>query len=418
MNQAENIAPFVNVGGDERYQPELGDYPLIKGDQTLFFVFNDVIQHSIYNSVRIGCEIHGMIWGINDESKPYYQNTIFLHYEILNKSQNDYSDSFIGLFSDPDIGISHDDFIQSDVLRSSFIAYNGDDEDNIYGINPPAQGIVLLGGPKMDEDGMDNSSGECNESVNGIGFGDGVVDNERLGMTRFIGFNIDELMQDYGNPNDSLFLFNLLYGRWLDGSPMLYPGEDSIETVFRFPADSDPCYWGTGGTIPDFGLWTEESEGNSPSDRRGLQSSGPFTFESGSMEVFDVAYVCAWDTINPYPASVDLLKVYIDSLRADYRANSDDFGYDPALGVENHQADNLSLEIFPNPANTTISLIIPYNFSTANVEIFDLNGRLVQYKTQVSTNDNQINVETLPSGFYTIRLIGKQNIYVGKFVKE
>ena len=38
---AENLAPFVDVNNDGHYNPADGDYPDIKGDQCLFFIFND-----------------------------------------------------------------------------------------------------------------------------------------------------------------------------------------------------------------------------------------------------------------------------------------------------------------------------------------------------------------------------------------
>ena len=47
------------------------------------------------------------------------------------------------------------------------------EDPGAYGDYPPAQGIVILGGPYMDADGIDNPDNECDESINGVGFGDG-----------------------------------------------------------------------------------------------------------------------------------------------------------------------------------------------------------------------------------------------------
>jgi hypothetical protein len=136
------------------------------------------------------------------------------------------------------------------------------------------------------------------------------------------------------------------------------------------------------------------------------------------MEVLDVAFVCAWDSINPYPASVDLLKVYIDSIRADYLANPDDFGFDPALAIEEHNSEYLPLEIFPNPTNKTLNIQIPKQIQSAKLEIYDLSGRIIQTETLSNESIYQLDVEGLRSGFYTLRLISEEGIYVGKFVKE
>jgi hypothetical protein len=40
-NNSRNLAPFVDYNGDGIYNPNDGDYPKIKGDQTLYFIFND-----------------------------------------------------------------------------------------------------------------------------------------------------------------------------------------------------------------------------------------------------------------------------------------------------------------------------------------------------------------------------------------
>ncbi len=40
LNQAEFLAPFVDVDLDMEYHPEKGDYPLIKGGSNLFFLFS------------------------------------------------------------------------------------------------------------------------------------------------------------------------------------------------------------------------------------------------------------------------------------------------------------------------------------------------------------------------------------------
>jgi hypothetical protein len=39
--QAFYLAPYKDVNGDGVYNPHDGDYPVIKGDETVFFIFND-----------------------------------------------------------------------------------------------------------------------------------------------------------------------------------------------------------------------------------------------------------------------------------------------------------------------------------------------------------------------------------------
>ena len=100
----------------------------------------------------------------------------------------------------------------------------------------------------------------------------------------------------------------MLRGIWRDNSKMKYGanahqsnGASGPDCDFMFPGLTDPCNWGTGGIDPGIAFnggegWTEVAVGNAPNDRRGLASSGPFTFESGSVEVIDRAFVTCWFT--------------------------------------------------------------------------------------------------------------------------
>ena len=57
---------------------------------------------------------------------------------------------------------------------------------------PPAVGVDFFEGPYQDADGIDNAIGiGFNEAVrgNGIGYGDGIADNERFGMRSFLYMN-------------------------------------------------------------------------------------------------------------------------------------------------------------------------------------------------------------------------------------
>ena len=55
-NQAKYLAPFVDVNGNGIYNPVLeGDYPLIKGDQMIWWVINDVLAiHGETGAAAIG----------------------------------------------------------------------------------------------------------------------------------------------------------------------------------------------------------------------------------------------------------------------------------------------------------------------------------------------------------------------------
>ena len=427
LGQSFYLAPFIDTNNDSIYEPLQGDYPLIRGDQTLFFIFNDQKPHTETSGQPIGIEIQGFAYAFNAPDNPQLNNTTFLSYKIFNRSQHTLTDTYAGLFCDIDLGYAWDDFVGCDVARGAFYGYNGTEidgngEPEAYGANPPAQGIVVLGGPYMDADGEDNPSGECNESINGVGFGDGIMDNERFGMNKFIYFNNGGL--PYSNdPSFDFEYYNYLMNIWMDGIVMEYGGNGHPSSgaygpaaSFMFPGLSDPCYWGTGGIAP-FGPveWTEETAGNQPFDRRGLCSMGPFTLEPGAFHKIDIAFVTARgdSLIN----SVDLLKSYIDSVKTFYYQDPDHFGYQ-YLGTNDLTLSDNEMYIYPNPAKEFISIHYPTKSGTAKYTIYNSFGQVVKSGYIYQGNKETISINALNKGVHIIKINDGGSSFTQKFIKQ
>lgn len=421
------LAPFIDVNSDSIYEPLQGDYPLIRGDQTLFFIFNDQLEHTETGGQAIGIEVHGFAYAFNDPDKLELHNTTFLSYKIFNRSQHTLTETYAGLFSDIDLGFAWDDFIGCDVARGAYYAYNGDTIDGngqpeAYGANPPAQGIIVLGGPYMDPDGIDNPTGGCDESINGVGFGDGIADNERFGMNNFIYFN-NGGAQYQSDPNSDYEYYNYLKGIWRDSTVMEYGGNGHVSSgaygpaaKFMFPGLSDPCDWGTGG-IPPYGPveWTEETAGNEPFDRRGLCSMGPFTLEAGGFHKIDIAFVTARgdSLIN----SVDLLMSYIDSVKTYYFQDPDHFGYQ-YLGEKEKMPEVKKITIYPNPANSITYINYTPATNAARYIIYDNFGRKVTSGILNNSNIHKIDISNFEKGLYIFRVIDGTNQITCKLLKK
>jgi len=432
LNQNQYLAPFIDVDGNGIYNPLLGDYPLIKGDQCVFFIFNDLRnEHSETGGEHIGLEIHAMMYQFDRPDNIALNNTVFLNYKIFNRSSYSLSDTYVGIYTDIDLGWSQDDYVGCDVGRGMYFGYNGDDMDGngeprAYGENPPAQGTLFLGGPKLDADNIDNSSGGCDESINGVGFGDGVVDNERLGMTGFLYHNNGGTIQCA--PLFSNEYYSYLQGIWLDGSRVDYGGNGHPSAHsygpacrFMYPGLSDPCLWGTDGVEPNGPIdWREENSWNGspnpPADRRGVGSSGPFTFLPHSVQSIDIAYVTARGEDGPL-SSVELLKVYVDSIRALYVQNSDDFGTQ-YLGVEETAQPNQSLKFFPNPAGDKITIENTYASQKSVYSIYDMYGSIVITGHVNSQGQTTLDIGELEKGLYLIQVTDDLHRQTGKIVKR
>ena len=430
LNQSSYLAPFVDVGGDGHYDPYSGDYPLIKGDQCVFFIFNDLREHTETQGLPIGLEVHGMLYQFSEPDNPSINNTVFLSYKVFNYSDYILSDTYMGIWTDLTIGYGNDDYVASDVGRGMYFGYNGNEIDGngqpfAYGENPPAQGVLFLGGPNMDSNNIDDPDGGCDESLNGIGFGDSIIDNERYGLSSFLFHWNTTLAQ--GDPDIAQEYYNYLRGIWMDDTPIDYgnaghPSSGSYGPAckFMFPGLSDPCLWGTNGIQPNGPInWSEENanQGNPnwPDDRRGLGSMGPFTFLPGTMQQIDIAYVTAQGDDGPM-SSVELLKVYADSIRARFIRNSDDFGTQ-YLDVYNVINKTKQLKIYPNPVAEILHIENPFSQQNSKYIISDIYGRVI-LSGRMILNNTKIGVSNISTGVYIILVINKDQKYSAKFIKK
>lgn len=333
---------------------------VLKGDQTLWWIFNDKgAAHTESSGQAIGIEVRAQAFAFatNDE----INNMTFYSYEIINRSTYTLTGTYFSPWTDVDLGYGWDDYVGCDVGRGLGYGYNGTSVDGsgqpeAYGAQPPAIGIDFFQGPYMDPDGIDNpkytfelqvnhfevdpvtsdtiyyydtigKTQIVDESINGVNFGNGIVDDERFGMRRFVYHNNSPA--DNGDPKDAPEYYNYLRGIWKNGAKMRYGGDaftsgDVVgpECDFMFPGDSDPWNWGTGGNRPNGGYneggkyWSEEQCNNAPNDRRFMQSAGPFTLEPGAVNYITFGVPWARATSGGAWASVELLRVVDDKCQA------------------------------------------------------------------------------------------------------
>ncbi len=421
------IAPFEDVNSNGIYDPMEGDYPVIKGDQAIFFILNDDKQsHTGSYGNKLGVEVHGIAYAYDCPCDSSLQNTIFFHYIIINKSNITYDNTFIGFFADMNIGFFMDDYMQTDVKRNSLIGYNGNNIDgmgyigNEYLEHPPAQSLTILKGPLNEADGIDNPGSDilgnplCDHSYNGQYFGDGIIDNECMGISySSIYTTISGPMSD---PYTAWDYYRNMQGKWKDHSVFQYGGDGynlssnvGPDCRYLYPGASDSVNYGTNGQSPIGGyntngfFWTEASEDNYPGDRRGSVSMGPINFKPGDIKEIDLALVFGIDyqrTGNL--AALDILDDRIDKI------------------IENFQKDSISCEpiSFNNEVKTkknnikiwstenTVHITNPEN-AKGKIRIYNLYGQKI-LETRLNGNINQVISFDKPTGHYIVKITGEE----------
>ena len=365
------LAPFYDRDQDGNYNPDNGDHPWyddilgrddiecgidrrisLYGDETHWWVFNDKGNiHTETNGDPIGMEIRAQAFSFatNDE----VNRMTFYNYELINRGTQTLYNTYFSQYLDADIGNYADDYTGCDVSRGLGYMYNGDliDESDGgklgYGENPPAIGCDFFEGPYQDADGIDNPGPYYDETTQtevvptvvdalanngivykgiGIGYSDGIVDNERFGMRRFT-FYTSTSAYPYNDPGPAAEFYNFMEGQWANGSEMYYgglgyEGSNGVTTTlsdYMFPGSSDPLHWSTQGedmSGPYPNGWDESSYNNPSGDRRFVQSAGPFTLRPGAINNITVGIVYGRSTDGGLMASVEAMK------RADTKAQA------------------------------------------------------------------------------------------------
>ena len=310
------LAPYIDVNADGEYNES--DYPaynvagnlnctnddMLFGDQSIWWVFNDRGNyHGETGGADIGLEIQAQAFAYKTVDE--LGDMTFYSYKIINRSTEALNETYFGQWVDPDVGNYQDDYIGCDVELGLGYCYNGDDNDesdalqgvNGYGENPPAVGVDFFRGPLADaNDGIDNDrDGEIDE------------EGEQIIMSKFVYYNNaawDTDIYDWNNdPVFAIDYYNYLKGIWTNGQPMTYGGNGGVATNpecdFMFPGQSDPNFDTN---------WDETTAGNTPSDRRFIQSAGPFTLEPGAVNYITTGVVWARADKGGPLASVQKLK--------------------------------------------------------------------------------------------------------------
>ena len=158
--ESNTTNPNYGTGGALEAKGGLLVDQVLKGDQTIWWVFNDKGNaHTESGSENpIGLEIRAQAFAFTMSDE--INNMTFYSYEIINRSTFVLTNTYFSQWVDPDLGYAADDYVGCDVERGLGYCYNGKATDGpgtgAYSGNPPAIGIDFFQGPYMDPDGRDN----------------------------------------------------------------------------------------------------------------------------------------------------------------------------------------------------------------------------------------------------------------------
>lgn len=386
-------APYVDVNNNGIYDPGI-DIPGVKDAQQTFFACYSDADTSSHNlgegfgggTLPLGAEVRIIAWAYNTGGNTFLDNTIFMRFEILNRSLNNWEQVHFSLFNDFDLGNAVDDYVGCDTIRNMGYVYNAIPSDgtgagNSYGTPPPACGNIFLRGA----------------IINGVD----------LGLSSFM-----NLFGSASAPppcestptGDPLGAFNFAQGVKKDLTPYVIPNTSPPQiTKFNYSGDPETRIGWTefDGYIANCGgsLTGNHYIITGGGDRRPLMNSGSdlLTMMPGDTQRIYTAQVMALGSSNVN--SVTVLKSVADSVINYFNTN---------VSIHTGEVEILPeafrlYQNYPNPFNpeTTIKFDVPVSSNNTNVSIriYDMTGRFVHQLTNQNFIPGSYEMKWNASGF-------------------
>ena len=386
LGVAPDLAPFVDINSNDCYDPMNGDYPIIKGDEAIYW-----INHPTNQNLEL--EYHWMMYGFDNPSNKNLDQTIFLQYTIINRSLNVYDSLKVGFFLDADIGIAIDDYVGTDSLNNLLYFYNGDvfDEDvNIiqgFGNKPPAVGVKFL------SDSLEST----------------------------VHFNIGTGIN--GDPTMEQDWINYLNGRWRNGQSIIYGGDGfnggfpGVPTSHVFTGDP---FTQTGWT--EVTPLTSSGLSNAPGDRRGLGVMPHFALQPNERKTIEVAVgygqinntnTAVGENVTEMRSVLNAVELIWDTLSVPTPTFASTDSCVVTSITENILQSNKNLTLYPVPASTMIHV---KSFEKLNeIQLYNMEGALIRKITADKTSIT-IDVGDLKGGIYLLNTLSKEGIQSKKFM--
>ena len=86
------------------------------------------------------------------------------------------------------------------------------------------------------------------------------------------------------------------------------------------------------------------------------------------------------------------------------------------LGVDENNLSTIG--IYPNPASSTLNLVLVKNMQKGQITVFDILGKHI-YSQEFQSNDNiSINISNWSSGSYFLKVVSGENSQTERFIKN
>ncbi len=374
--EPERLASFVDVDGDNLYDPLQCDYPavIING---VAIIPDEIIMTIIHTSEgrfeTPQLEIHNIFYAFNGEGNELLANSLFMQQKVISRETEDLEEFRFSYFMDIDVGCIENNYFGTDVARNSIFGYSEEivDEDCpiITYDDPPILSLTML-------------------------------NNELTYSSYWPTSAVVDFIPAINKPYLPDQKFGAMGAIWRDGTPLtedrLGYNPDSNLPPVRHAMSGNPTIPGewsmVNENIPGYGilsLATHEVPVFSPSDILTMDAVIHFTNCPGWLE------------------DIPKMKENIDLLQEIY-----DTGFSGVTLTQD--LNNVAFSIFPNPSSGRFILGAVQNFKS--YEVLTILGESITNQIPLINNEIDLN---LGSGTYLLRVTAADGgISTHKFIIE
>ena len=395
-----SLAPFTDSNGDGLYNPIEGDYPDINNaDNGIWWVLQTNGHVNVCNgSDNLNLEIH-----ILAQQYDTFDESIFYDFDIHSRDE-EVIDSLFFSYWIAITSFCNNALIGSRPEKNFAFFYEPIDSLTTQGctiggnIQPTILGVKQLQGPLAPR--VFNENNELEYPHLEIS-ADTFVEQRMSSLKHY--FRHSQTTEPFeSDPRSPTQYYNLMQGKWNDGSEQLINGKATPFAYSGNPANQEEG---------DFAMCNDEHR---IEDIRTLISCGPFRMEPGSKHKLSYVITRAEYDSSERCANISLLEDKFEEI--------DNFDFNEILSQPEpimERNKNIKVIVQPNPVSDQASFLLTQESELINtIQIYNLSGNLAISFDIQNQASKVVSLNSLSEGTYIYIVTSDMgNKYIGKFVK-
>ncbi len=369
LANAQDLAPFVDVDGDGKYDAAAGDYPDFRGDKAAWWVINDNISHEQTvgtTPLRVEIQVLAQAFAEDEHGGPGKSQLYTIR--AINKSPLTQDSFSLSLWADVDTACGNDHYIGSIPQIDALYFYKYFPRDSTFTPGCPLdydQHEPILTARVLQT----KVSGSPVVSRNSAAI---AIDDSANSSSAHL-------------PNE---YFNVMHGRWKDGRPMTVGGNGA-------QGQGSPTNWHTHGNPADSTSWSPCTRMMEPDGRVLLNTNLLQPLAPGEAYEVDFAVVVVDNVSHPCPDT--------DSIANEVEKASNHLVTSNTSSSKEVRAKAAALSVWPNPSSGRFQATLPDGVRVKQIRVLDVGGRTVAHQLHNQT-PTTLDLELESNGVYLISI--------------